>query len=282
MNLLEKYQSMINNHIEHIFLPSIPNGDLKEMTEYSLKGGKRLRSSIVLDITSNLLGTPLLDVALAVELLHNSSLIIDDLPTMDNDNFRRGLYTLHRLYGQEKAKMLAFFFVTEANRILLLRDDCKKDLVLHNLEFLKRACLGQYYDMEWAKTSKSEFKENYGDELSPIVNLKTAPFFSVAFVSGYIFSNTDKIKDTELNDIVKKLNSVSEEFSLAFQILDDFDDVEKDKKKGSLNHVLIYGADKSKELFFKLIDGFENGLKDFKILTPFFYELISYMKNRLK
>ena len=54
------------------------------------------------------------------------------------------------------------------------------------------------------------------------------------------------------------------------------------KKKGSLNHVLIYGADKSKELFFKLIDGFENGLKDFKILTPFFYELISYMKNRLK
>ena len=70
MNLLEKYRDMINNYIDHVFLPSIPNSDLKEMTEYSLKGGKRLRSSIVLDITSNLLGTPLLDVALAIELLH--------------------------------------------------------------------------------------------------------------------------------------------------------------------------------------------------------------------
>lgn len=281
MNLLEKYRDMINNYIDHVFLPSIPNSDLKEMTEYSLKGGKRLRSSIVLDITSNLLGTPLLDVALAIELLHNSSLIIDDLPTMDNDSFRRGLYTLHKLYGQEKAKMLSFFFVTEANRILLLRDDCTKEIVLHNLEFLKRACLGQYYDMEWAKKSQTIFKENYGNNLSPIVNLKTAPFFSLAFITGYIFSNKNLI-DPELSETVTKLNLISEEFSLAFQILDDFDDVKKDKERGSLNHVLVYGENESKKLFLKLLDNFETGLKGFSISTPFFEELISYMKNRLK
>lgn len=277
---MEKYRDMINNYIDHIFLPSISNGELREMTKYCLKGGKRLRSSIVLDITNNKLGSPLLDVALSVELLHNASLIIDDLPTMDNDNFRRGIYTVHKLYGISKAKILAFFFVTESTRILIAKEndnEITRQVILKNLEMLKRACMGQFYDMEWAKKNKEFFLESYGDDLSPIVNLKTAPFFNIAFLSGYIYSN----KNTD-QSIIDNLILLSESFSLAFQILDDFDDYEKDKENNSLNHVIIYGREKSRITFYKCICRFREKIKVLSIESKFFDDLITYMEKRLK
>jgi geranylgeranyl diphosphate synthase, type II len=277
---MEKYRDMINSYIEQTFLPSIPDGKLREMTEYCLKGGKRLRSSIVLDITKNIKGVPLLDVALSVELLHNASLVIDDLPTMDNDNFRRGIYTIHKLFGIDKAKMLAFFFVTESSRILLCRED-KNDMtqkvILKNLEMLRKACMGQFYDMEWANKNKEVFLENYGCNLSSIVNLKTAPFFNIAFLSGFLYSNK-QISDEQLED----LTLLSESFSLAFQILDDFDDYEKDKKKKSLNHVIFYGKEKSRQVFLECMKNFKENIKSLGIDSPFFLNLINYMENRLK
>jgi geranylgeranyl diphosphate synthase, type II len=276
---MEKYRDMINNYIEHIFLPSIPNVELREMSEYCLRGGKRLRSSIVIDITQNKLWIPLLDVALSVELLHNASLIIDDLPTMDNDNFRRGIYTVHKLYGLDKAKMLSFFFVTESMRILICRQNANEltqKVILKNLEMLRRACMGQFYDMEWAKKPKQIFKDSYGDDLSPIVNLKTAPFFNIAFLCGYLYSTENK--NTEVDDIIL----LSESFSLAFQILDDFDDYEKDKKSNSLNHVIIYGKEKSQDTFYKCMSKFKEYIKVLDIESIFFNNLINYMENRLK
>jgi geranylgeranyl diphosphate synthase type II len=274
---LETYRDMINNYIKDIFVPSIPEGELREMASYALTGGKRLRSSIVLDITTTLMGNSLLDVALSVELLHNASLVIDDLPTMDDDNFRRGIYTIHKIFGVEKAKMLAYFFVSEANRIVLVRDDCSKEIIIKNLEFLRRACLGQFYDMEWAKIEQIEFKENYGTNLSPMVNLKTSPFFSLSFVLAYIFSIP-----SYNDDDIKSLNSLAENFSLAFQIMDDFDDVEKDREKRSLNHVIVYGKERSVDIFNRSILGFNNGIKELKLESPFFKDLIAYMENRLK
>jgi geranylgeranyl diphosphate synthase, type II len=275
---MEKYRDMINNYIDHIFLPSIPDQELREMTKYSLTGGKRLRSSIVLDITKNSKAGPLLDVALAVELLHTASLIIDDLPTMDNDTFRRGIYTTHKIYGVDKAKMVSFFFVSESNRIILSRDDCNKKIILKNLELLRRACLGQFYDMEWANNPINSFKDYYGDDLSPIVNLKTAPFFTIAFISGFCFSK----KDLDLDNYVDKLTTLSESFSLAFQILDDFDDIDKDRINKSLNHVLVYGVNSSTKIFNKCMVDFKENLKILKMESGFFSNLIIYMENRLK
>ena len=106
-NNLINYRNLLNNYIRNIFLKTINNEEIRSMAEYALSNGKRLRSCIVLDITQNILNTPLLDIALAVELLHNASLVLDDLPTMDNDSFRRGVYTVHKLYGEKKAKLLA-------------------------------------------------------------------------------------------------------------------------------------------------------------------------------
>ena len=70
--------------------------------------------------------------------------------------------------------MLAFFFITESTRILISRkseNDVTQKVILSNLEMLRRACLGQFYDMEWAKKNKEVFINSYGEDFSTIINL---------------------------------------------------------------------------------------------------------------
>ena len=86
----------------------------------------------------------------------------------------------------------------------------------------------------------------------------------------------------ESNEIVDNLILLSESFSLAFQILDDFDDYEKDRKNNSLNHVIIYGKEKSLECFHKCMSKFKENIDFLNIGSSFFENLIKYMENRLK
>ena len=109
---IKNYQKLFNQYLDK-FIHNIKNNKLREIIRYSLNDGKRLRPIIILDISYKLNGKYLYDLALLVELLHNASLIIDDLPSMDNDDYRREKLTVHKKYGERAAKITAYFLVFE-------------------------------------------------------------------------------------------------------------------------------------------------------------------------
>ena len=83
-----------------------------DILKHALDGGKRIRSVITLTIGEALNPDINIDkLALCVELLHNTSLIIDDMPCMDNDNYRRGKMTVHYKYGNQKAQLTVAYLL---------------------------------------------------------------------------------------------------------------------------------------------------------------------------
>lgn len=268
--LIKKYQNLINRHIKEIYLPSIKNDKLREIIEYSLKGGKRLRSMIVLDLSNHISNKYLFNMALSIELLHNASLIMDDLPCMDDDTYRRGRECVHIKYGVRPAKLAAYYLFFESFKLVntyehpllskLINEICCQN---------KLASYGQYFDL---------FNEECLDRTINIdkINLKTSPFFTIAFLGGYLLSIDEKDKGLKNISILNKIGVV---FSNLFQIYDDFNDIEKDsKKENNINQVILFGREKAFELFIENISNFYKYLDLLNIKTPLMIEIIEYLK----
>lgn len=253
--ILNNYQKHVNQILELLFLKSIPNPFIQEMCYYSLEGGKRLRSSLCLDIWLRQcqilklypkIDVQAIDVAklpldichmvICVELLHNTSLILDDLPSMDNDSIRRGKPTVHKKYNKSNAQMLASFMLMNGFKyweksLSWWQDKIPEDdnqtlfkLIKNNIDKLKRtlgqelmiATEGQAIDMkpEIAPSSDSQYWQHY--DLSDDVDLntivmKTAPFYCVAFCGGFLLAKIHYIV-SQIND--KGMNSEQIEVSL--------------------------------------------------------------------
>ena len=111
--LFERYREQVNSYLDRLLPPenSAPVPIYRAMRYSLFAGGKRLRPTLVL-LTSESLGEnpeKLLSVATAVEMIHTYSLIHDDLPSMDNDDFRRGNPTNHRVFGEAIAILAGDF-----------------------------------------------------------------------------------------------------------------------------------------------------------------------------
>ena len=271
---IKKHQDLINNHINSVYLPSINNLKLREIVKYSLLGGKRLRSMIVLDISYNLSKTYFYDMALSIELLHTASLIIDDLPCMDNDDYRRGRETVHKKYGERAAKLVSYFLFYESFKLLnnynLKDDDNLLDYKLFDEICYqnKLASFGQYFDLFNEKMMHKTIDLNK-------INLKTSPFFCIAFVGGFLLSGG---KESNIRLIKKCALS----FSNFFQICDDFEDVEQDSKNfNNLNQVLLFGKEKAKKFFYDNIDVFRDGMEKLNLYSDLMEEIVQYLIKKL-
>ena len=271
---IKKYKQIIDNYISEIYLPSIKNQKLKEIVDYSLDGGKRLRSMIVLDISYNLSKEYLFDMAISIELLHTASLIIDDLPCMDNDKIRRDKPTVHIKFGERAAKLTAFYLLFDSLKLINIYK--VKDIESHTIlqillkevcNLTKSASLGQFYDLHTTELFNKTIDIN-------TINLKTSPFFSIAFLGGYLLSGGDKNK-------ISSLKTASLCFSNFFQIYDDFLDADEDKDGNNLNQINLFGKDKSKQLFFDNIKQFLEKMKYLHIDTELYIEIIEYLKGKI-
>jgi geranylgeranyl diphosphate synthase type II len=258
------------------------NKVLYDISKYTLYSGKRIRPLIVIDIFNSLttkmnrrtviengLVTKLNNLSLGVELLHNASLIIDDLPSMDNDSMRRGKTTLHIKYSNEIAKITANKYISDAFK--LFNRSC--DLIDIFIDQSNNACLGQYYDMTF---NKLDLMDKSIEEKSDLINLKTSPFFIIAFVSGY-YSSVDTI-DT---NILEKYILLGHYFGRLFQMSDDFVDLESDTKKGKyLNNVNVLGINVSRKLFISTQEQFIELILELKIDSVFIRELICLLNKK--
>ncbi len=221
--IINKTQELVSLHMEKL----VPSDDenLTKAIRYSLFcKGKRLRPLLVLE-TAKIFDTQnkddLLTIACAVEMIHIFSLIHDDLPCMDNDDYRRNELTCHKKFNEYDAllagdSLIPLSFETIISKTnLSYEDKCKIILILSKAIGYKGMCLGQSLDMEFEKLNKSKTST----EAEKINIYKTGYLFKACIEIGCILGKADK-NDTET------LINFAINFGKAFQLADDIDDLE--------------------------------------------------------
>lgn len=284
------YKNYFNNNINDILLDYINSEKLIEMILYSLEGGKRLRPIIAIDICNSLSNDikKSLKFSLAIELIHNASLIIDDLPCMDNDDYRRERLSFHKKYSETMAQIVSAEIIGLA--IKLIVDSFDKSnlniilaIVSKNLGILG-AATGQLNDVTPLDLNKikKEFIEESKDknEIKDLIKKKTTSFFEIAFLGGYILGGGDI---NYLYDIEK----ISDNFGLAFQLYDDFDDIEQDIKRKDIdlndqNYINNFGKEEAYKEFLISINLFRKDINKFNLNSRFMIEISDILESRVK
>lgn len=202
---------------------------LLESMSYSLEaGGKRLRPLLVL-ATLHSFGKPEklgLPVACAVEMIHTYSLIHDDLPSMDDDDYRRGKPTNHKVYGEAMAILAGDALLTYSFEVMedLLNRGVSPIKVVTLMKELSKASGpegmvgGQVADMD------GEGKALSLEELEYIHRNKTGKLLGYSIVAGAILGDASE-------EQIAKLSLFADHLGLAFQIRDDILDIEGDAEK---------------------------------------------------
>lgn len=289
---LKKYQEIINNELEkYLRKENCPEKILNNSMEYSLMaGGKRLRPILVL-ATYELFRQDIeeaMPFAIAIEMVHNFSLIHDDLPEVDNDDFRHGKPTNHKQFNEATAILAGDRLLNEAYVVLseeLQKTDSKnlnKKLVVFN-EFSKavdRMIVGEYVDTEFEGKSISE------EYLEYIHINKTGALLRLCVRMGAILAGAEK-------DDLERLTSYAEKIGLAFQIKDDIlseegneeilgKPVGNDKQLEKCTYVSKYGLDKAKEILNQIITEAIHDLEIYGKKAEFLINLAQYIQNRNK
>ena len=221
------YINLINSRLQQAVSDTHLNTDLEESMRYSLDaGGKRLRPLLVL-LTLHTLNEDVyqgLDTALALEMIHTYSLIHDDLPAMDNDDYRRGQLTNHKVYGEWKAILAGDALLTKAFEIISTDSKLAPETKVQLLARLSKASGhqgmvgGQVLDMQ------SENSDIDLETLQQIHRAKTGALLKFAVMAA-----VDIAQPT--TEIAQALEAYSEHLGLMFQIKDDLLDVYGDQDK---------------------------------------------------
>ncbi|MFZ4772913.1 MAG: polyprenyl synthetase family protein [Chlamydiia bacterium] len=217
------------------------NSELREAALYALEGeAKRIRPLIALEIALEL--NPNYEnyhPMIALELAHTCSLILDDLPMMDDAEERRHKKSLHKAFDEPRALLTAVGLISEGYNQLLKGADRLKgtNLESHAAEILRcsleytskaggmeGAPLGQFMDLTIDQDSSTS--------LITLMHKKTGVFFETAFVLGWIFGGGE----TALLPLVE---DAAFTFGQIFQIVDDYLDQEEDQKERPFANFVI-------------------------------------------
>ncbi|MBI5346926.1 MAG: polyprenyl synthetase family protein [Chlamydiae bacterium] len=277
--MFEEKISLINQRLINI-LPkgSFPQKELFKAADYSLNSpGKRIRPLLVLTTLEVLkkdikLG---LDPACALELIHTYSFIHDDLPCMDNDDFRRGKKTLHKAFNEWLAVLTGDYLLTYSFEIIAkakgLDSEQKVELikVLSECSGGKGLIAGQVVDLS-LQLKDADYKTLEFMDLN-----KTAALFIAAVEFASIIA---KIKDKER----KILKEFAKNLGFAFQVIDDILDakVEDDQLPSKVDVVSVLGIDEAKKLAKKLTLQAEKSLRKIKRKSDPLLEITKLLLDR--
>jgi geranylgeranyl diphosphate synthase, type II len=219
---LKEQQAVVEAALDSM-LPLIAPQTLYEAMRYSLlAGGKRLRPILCLATCELAGGTPemALPTACALEMIHTMSLIHDDLPAMDNDDYRRGRLTNHKVYGEDIAILAGDALLTYAFEVVGDRTQgVPAERILQVLVQMARAVGGEGLVGGQVVDLESEGKPDVTlDTLNYIHTHKTAALLEVSVVSGAILAGANS--DTQV-----RLQHYAQAIGLAFQIIDDILDI---------------------------------------------------------
>lgn len=203
---------------------------LHEAMRYSVfAGGKRLRPILVMAAAETVGGKPedVLEAACALELIHTYSLIHDDLPAMDNDDYRRGKPTNHKVFGEALAILAGDALLTKAFEVLTLtpvKDERVRSRLQQVIAEVAVAAGSQGMVGGQAVDILSEGKTIDAETLRYIHRNKTGALLRAAVRAGALLAGANA-------QSLAALTTYAEEFGLVFQITDDILNVVGDSKK---------------------------------------------------
>ena len=272
----------------------------------ALVGGKRLRPVILLEVAratalrrqkadaaegaSDLGPIDAGEAALFIEYLHAASLVVDDLPEFDNDTVRRGRPSLHSDVGPAVAQMAALSLIAAAfqnicRQIDWIRDNCPEmknvdrigtrlcDEVSRAIGVLGAAG-GQYMDISSQETLT---REHGADALTKLATQKTASFFEIAVVAGWLAAGGDADQTGVMRDIGLHVGR-------AFQIADDIGDMDADaarieQGKPGWNYANEYGRDIAAREMERNLKGARLLLVQMSLWTPLWDEVYAQIRD---
>lgn len=289
---LSKYQKIINKELEkYLRREDVPEKILNDSMEYSLMaGGKRIRPILVMT-TYKIFNEDIkkcMPYAIAIEMVHNFSLIHDDLPGIDNDDFRHGKPTNHKMFNEATAILAGDSLLNEA--YIVISRDLKKSKIQELESKIKvfnefslavdRMIAGEYIDTEY------EGKQISNEYLDYIHQNKTGALLRLCVRIGAILADADK---TDL----ERLTNYAEKIGLAFQIKDDILSVEgdenilgkpvgNDEKLEKCTYVSKYGLEESKQILEKITKEAIEEISIYGEKSGFLRQLALYIKDRQK
>lgn len=259
---------------------------IADAIDYSLEaGGKRIRPVLVLAFCHMCGGDykKAAAPAVAIEMIHTFSLIHDDLPCMDDDDFRRGKPSCHKKFGEACAVLAGDALAIRAFQIIAesdLKDKVKVKLIkeIACSSGVEGMIGGQIIDME--NEQRSEISE---ENLRIMYALKTGMLIKTSCVMGCIAADAT-------DEQIKNAQEYANCLGLAFQIIDDILDVTGDEEilgkpigsdaeENKTTFVTLYGIDRAKEEAAKLTEKAMEILNKFDN-NEFLKELTKYLLNR--
>ncbi|MEB3119621.1 MAG: farnesyl diphosphate synthase [Snowella sp.] len=270
-------------------LPIVRPEKIYEAMRYSLlAGGKRLRPILCLATCELLGGTEEMSMptACALEMIHTMSLIHDDLPAMDNDDYRRGKLTNHKVFGEDIAilagdGLLAYAFEFVATQTQNVAPQNIIEVIARLGRTVGAAGLvgGQVLDLE------SEGKTDITAETLTFIHThKTGALLETSVVSGAILAGA-------CSEEVQKLSQYAQNIGLAFQIIDDILDITatqeelgktagKDLAAQKATYPSLWGIEESRNQAQQLIDSAIDKLADYGEKAAPLRAIAQYIVNR--
>ena len=265
---------------------------IMEAMEYSvMAGGKRLRPMLMKETFELLGGSGNLvePFMAAIEMIHTYSLVHDDLPAMDNDEYRRGRKTTHVVYGEGMGilagdALLNFAFETAAKAFTMFPEKSleigKAIRVLAGKAGIYGMIGGQVVDVASAGKSISK------DVLDFIYELKTSALIESSMMIGAILAGAD-------DEAVKKIEAIAKNVGIAFQVQDDILDVTSstevlgkpvlsDEKNEKTTYVTLVGVEQAKKYVEQISNEAIELLGEFESGNTFLAELLRELIHREK
>ena len=287
---LKKYQDLVNQELEkYVKKQKCPEEILNNSMEYSLMaGGKRLRPILIIstyEIFKNDI-EKCMPYAMAIEMVHNFSLIHDDLPGIDNDDFRHGKPTNHKQFDEATAILAGDGLLNQA--YIVISEDLKNSQEIERKikvfnEFslaVDRMIAGEYVDTE------VEGKQIDDELLEYIHKNKTGALLKLCVRMGAILAGVNK-------EDLEKLTNYAEKIGLAFQIKDDKlseegneeilgKPVGNDKELEKCTYVSKYGLQGAKDILDQITKEAVFELEKYGSKAEFLVNLAYYIQNRNK
>lgn len=282
MNLTDfrkKYTPLVDHYIETHLKNDIDNDQFSKIMSYSvLAGGKRLRPLIFLATLASLgyeITEKEIQVACGIELIHTYSLIHDDLPAMDNDDYRRGKLTSHKKWGEAEAILagdallpLGIQWIAEGSQNVKLVEIITKAVGPNGMVG------GQYLDID--STNNDQVKDN-ADIITEMEWLKTGCLLQASVQMAYTLADSASAQE------ITALDTFAYNFGRSYQIYDDLVDLvesseeagkatHKDEAEGKNNNLTLYGAETSRKQLVDLVNKGQEAVSIFElpVLGEFF------------
>ena len=285
---LKKTAKKTDNILKFFFSKQNKNSYLTKPMKYGVfSGGKRFRSLIILSTGKIFKINPenLIIIAAAVECVHCYSLIHDDLPSMDNDDYRRGKLSTHKKFNEFTAiltgnSLLTFAFEILSSKKLKIKKQIKIELINSLSKCVGHMGIagGQYSDLSY------EYKKIPKKKIIEMQNQKTGKLFGFCCESVGILKKLSKKKRNFLKNI-------GIEIGLLFQITDDLIDyqsnhksvgklIKNDEKKGKATLINLYGYSKTLILAKKLKNSLDNKLKKYGNKSKDLLDCVQFILDR--